>query len=115
MPSDWGEEVLRHKYDPLPEDAPRHRKKSRKRHVRSDHKHEYETVCIDAHDYVISGGRYHFYRIGRRCRICGRLKDYRTNTNQREVPEGMRLFEVDGWDTLFKTRYLSDELEVTDG
>ena len=43
------EDSLRHKYDPLPEDAPRHRKKSKKRHVRSDHKHEYEKVCIDAH------------------------------------------------------------------
>lgn len=77
------------------EEPPRHRKRAKEMHVRSDHKHEYEQVCIDGHGYIVSHGtKTPFYWVGRRCRICGRLQDARVRPDMHEPPEGMRLFEV---------------------
>ena len=77
------------------EEPPRHRKVSKKRHVRSDHKHEYEQVCIDGHGFVFSHGtKKPLYWVGRRCRVCGRLQDARMRPDLHEPPEGMRLFDV---------------------
>lgn len=93
--SDWHEDALRHKYDPLPEDGPRHKKKAKKRHVRSDHRHEYEDIAIDSHTYIYRSGvgRIHVYETGSRCKVCGRL----CNVKFRELyepPVGMPLYEV---------------------
>lgn len=110
----WGDEVLHHKYDPLPEDAPRHRKKAKKNRVRSNHKHEYEKVAIDAGCYVYSRGKERPYLcIGKRCRICGKLSDVKFgDTGISKPPEGMRLYKVDGLMELLKLKYLSDHDEV---
>lgn len=112
---EWGDEIIRHKYDPLP-DEPRYRKKAKKRRVRSDHKHEYEEVCVDAHDSVItSKGRFRSYHIACRCKICGRLydmHDFTLNSEVREPPKDMRMFEVDDIFKLWDMRYLPDDLEV---
>ena len=111
--SDWHEDALRHKYDPLPEDGPRHKKKAKRRHVRSDHKHEYETVCVDAHSFVWSGGaRVPYMDIVRRCKVCGRVGDVQFRSDLHEPPEGMPLYEVDSWDYLLDHKELPEERRV---
>ena len=112
MPSDWKESSIRHKYDPLP-DEPRGRKKSKKRHVKSDHKHDYERVCIDAGDAIYSPGegKRRFYRIGERCRICGRRGNVWSIGRVTEPPEGMPLYDVGGIEGLFE-KVLSDDKRV---
>lgn len=105
------EDSLRHKYAPLP-DEPRFKKRRRKRHVRSDHKHEYETVCIDAHEEVVTReGRFPYFHVGTRCKICGRLQDVRTWPTV-EVPDGMPLYEVDDFFELWKMKFLPDGRRV---
>lgn len=113
--SEWGDEVLRHKYDPLPEEGPRHRKRAKKKHMRSDHKHVYENVRIDAHSYVITReGMFPYYYIGTRCKVCGRLANVRSGYRVHELPEGTRLFEVKDLWTLLDMKVLPDDLEVTE-
>lgn len=108
--SEWGDEVLRHKYDPLPEDAPRHRKMSKKRHVRSDHKHEYEDVCVDAHSHGITfGGTVRLYHRATRCKLCGRLQNVRFWAFEDEPPEDMPLYEVDDIIELARMRSLPED------
>lgn len=112
MSTDWKEDAIHHKYAPIPEDEPRHKKKAKKRHVRSDHRHEYEKVCIDAHSYVLFHGKRTPYMYeGVRCKVCGRLKDVRTMSDWHEPPESMRLFVVDDFLALFD-KYLPDEKEA---
>ena len=98
--------------DPM-EEAPRHRRKRKHRPVRSDHKHDYEKVCIDAHDKVwIHGeGTHRYYRIGERCRVCGRLASCSSFDHLREPPEDMPLYDVGGLDGLFE-KVLSEEKKV---
>lgn len=94
MPSDWKEDALHHKYDPLP-DEPRHRKKAKKRHVRSDHRHDYEKVCVDAQASVLHNHQWvPSYYVIERCRVCGRMRH--TKGHVQEVPKGMPLYRVDG-------------------
>ena len=111
--SDWHEDALHHKYDPLPEDAPRHRKKAKKKHVRSDHKHEYEQVCIDGHSYVYRhGAKLKYYYLATRCKVCGRIGDVRFSPGLHEPPDGMPLYDVpDFWSPVF-TKLLPDEMRV---
>ena len=111
--SDWHESSLRHKYDPLPEDGPRHKKKPKKKRVRSDHRHEYEQVCINAHSFVYrSGLKLPRLYLGTRCKVCGRVGDCRA-TNLQEPPEGMPLYEVPSWDYLIYNKFLPSEMEVS--
>ena len=110
--SEWKEDAIRHKYDPLPEDGPRHKKKAKREHVRSDHRHEYEEVCIDAHLYAIGhAGRFTYYDVVKRCRLCGRVGGL-VRTCIRKPPDGMRLFKVDDVHNLWHMKVLPDELEV---
>jgi len=106
------EDSLRHKYTPLPEE-PRYRKRKVKKHVRSDHRHEYETVCI-MHSYVYrtSGRKKTYLHIGERCRICGRMADCRYRRGLQEPPEGMPLYEVPSWEFLFSMKFLPEEMRV---
>lgn len=107
------EDELRRKYAPIP-DEPRHKKKAKKRHVRSDHKHVYEEVCIDADTYSYDyqkREKVKKYQIGKRCMICGRLDDVTWDNRHDEPPKGMRLFKVDGIKGLF-AKVLSEDLEV---
>lgn len=112
---DWKEDSLRHKYAPLPEDAPRHHKKSKKVHIRSDHRHQYENVAIDTGNVLICGGRKCPYVVvTRRCKVCGRLGEtLMTRTVELDkVHKGMRLFKVDGLLEFYKLKGLPEELEV---
>lgn len=110
--SDWHEDALRHKYDLLP-DEPRHKKKAKKKHVRSNHKHEYETVCVDAHSVVWrDGARIPYMNIVRRCKVCGRVGDVQFRLDLHEPPEGTPLYEVDSWDYLFDHKELPEEMRV---
>ena len=96
------------------EESPRHRKVSKKRHVRSDHKHEYEWVCIDVHAWAVGrNGRHAFMYVGNRCRVCGRLGDVVCKPNMHEPPEDMRLFEVEDFIELMGMTHLPDDAEVT--
>lgn len=100
---------IRHKYNPLP-DEPRYRKKAKKRHVKSDHKHEYELVCIDAHTEVVTHkGHFPYYYIGSRCKVCGRLQNVRSRTDINTPPAGMKIYEVKDLFELLETKYLSSE------
>ena len=110
---DWSDECRRRKYAPVPEDAPRHKKKAEKRHVRSDHRHEYEDVAvIEPHscEVVCRDGRHKAYHKASRCKICGRLYDVKFHAILNELPDGMRVFEVDRLTSLFD-KYLPDDKE----
>lgn len=86
------------------EEPPRHRKRVKKVHVRSDHRHEYEQVCIDTHAY---------YYMADRCRVCGRLGDVCLKPSMSKPPSGMRLFEVEDFIELMGMTNLPDDTEVT--
>ena len=92
--SEWKEDAIRHKYEPLPEDSPRHRKKAKKRHVRSDHKHVYEEVCVDTGSCSIyrMGKKVPFFHVAKRCSVCGRIKSSRIREG--EPPEDTPLYMV---------------------
>lgn len=102
-------EHARRKSTPIP-DEPRPKKKAVKHRERSDHRHEYERIAIDAHTYEYSHGEKRpVFHVGERCRICGRLGNvYFRNAYS---TEGMRLFEVDDWRELME-RYLPEDKEV---
>lgn len=103
-----------HKYDPIPEDPPQHKKKARKKRVRSDHKHDYETVCVDTHSYVYRDHkRVPYLYLAERCRICGRIRDVKLRLNMSEPPDGMTLYEV-GWDFFATSKFLPEERKVHD-
>ena len=107
------EDSLRHKYEQLPEDAPRHRKKSKKRHVRSDHKHEYEDVCIDAGSYSIThNGRVSTYHLAVRCKVCGRVRDVWYWHFKDDPPKDLPLYRVNDFWELLKMKVLPDEMRV---
>ena len=95
------------------EEPPRHRKKAKRSHVRSDHKHEYEQVCIDAHMKVRDRhGTHTYYYVGNRCRVCGRLDDVICKPDMLEPPEDMRLFEVKDFIEFMGMTHLPDDAEV---
>lgn len=99
--SDWGE------------DSPRYRKKSKKKHVRSDHKHEYEDVCIDAGSYTITrNGRFDTYHLAVRCRVCGRVQNVKLWQFGNEPPSDMPLYKVNDFFELVKMKVLPDEMRA---
>lgn len=101
-----------YKYAPIP-DEPRYRKKSRKVHVRSDHKHDYETVCVDAHSVVFrNGGKVPYLHVGERCRICGRMANWRGCTDLQEPPEDMPFYVVSDWTYLWDNKVLPEAMRV---
>lgn len=108
------EDSLRHKYAPLPEE-PRFRKKRKKVHVRSDHKHEYETVCVDDHSFVRRRGeRYRLLHLVKRCKVCGRIGDCREMPYMSEPPDGMPLYDVPNWLYLWTEKVLPEDRKVRD-
>lgn len=112
---EWGDEILDHKYKPLPEEAPRHRKKAKRRHERSDHKHEYEEVVVDCGTVRFGrDGHHKEFDMVMRCRVCGRIGDVRWGKYRDEPPAGMRMFRVDDWLALFD-KTLPEDKEVLDG
>lgn len=104
-------EHARRKQSPIP-DEPRPKKKAVKRRIRSDHKHEYEWVAVDALTYFVDkDGKHPYYNKVERCTKCGKI-----NNSKRlgeTVPEGMRIFRVEGWRDLF-AKTLPDDKEVTE-
>ena len=100
------EDSLRYKYTPLP-DEPRFKKKRKKVHMRSDHKHVYENVAINVTGYK----RPHIY-IGKRCKLCGRLADYHSEPRLFEPPESMPLYEVDDFPVLWEMKELPERMRV---
>lgn len=113
--SEWGDEIIRHKYDPLPEDGPRHRKKSKKRHSKSDHKHEYEKVCVDSSTYIIHGdSRHASYHLAVRCKTCGRVQNIRLWQFKDKPPEDMPLYRVDDFYELLGMKELPEGMKVRD-
>lgn len=110
---EFGDELIHYKYDPLPEEPPRHRKKVKKQSARSDHKHEYEEVCIDTHSSVVKhGGEFPAYHLGIRCKICGRLKNVKLWRFEGHMPSDMPLYMVDDFFELVKMKVLPEELGV---
>lgn len=112
--SDWHEDVLRHKYDPLPEEPPRYRKKSKKKRVRSDHKHVYENVVVDSpHAYVIRrDGRHKAWHRVTRCKVCGRIDNMWSHAYLDEYPEDMPLYRVDNFFELWLAKTLPEDRRV---
>lgn len=106
------EDSLRHKYTPLPEE-PHFKKKRKKRHIRSDHKHEYETVCVDDHSYIHRHGkRYRYLHLVKRCTTCGRIGDVQVMPDAYEPPSGMPFYEVDSFLFLWSEKTLPESLRV---
>ena len=96
------------------DEGPRHSKKARKHHVKSDHRHDYEEVCIDAGSLVVMpDGRHTSYHMGVRCKVCGRLSNIKMWRYEDEPPQDMRLFEVEDFFELLRMKYLPDSMEVT--
>lgn len=55
-------------------DTPKHKKKAKnKTVVKSDHKHEYETVLLRNHFLDCFGKKSNSYLIGKRCIVCGKI------------------------------------------
>ena len=107
------EDSLRHKYGTLPEDAPRHRRRSKKKHVRSNHRHEYEEVCVDADSYFIIGnGRFSTYHLAVRCKVCGRVQNVKLWQFDNEPPKDLPLYRVNDFWELLKMKVLPDEMRV---
>ena len=95
------------------EESPRHRKHAKKRHVRSNHRHDYECVCIDSHSFVNHGGvRTPYYHVGERCRECGRMRNVWARRDLHEPPEGMRLFDTGDYLCFAFARKLPESMEV---
>lgn len=99
--------------DDFDEEAPRYRKKSKKNHVKSDHKHEYEQVCVDAHTVIHRHGeRVPCMYLAKRCKICGRVGDMVMKSDLHEPPTEMPLYELaDIWEAL-DLKMLPDEKRV---
>lgn len=94
------------------EEAPRHRRKRKKRHIRSDHKHIYERVYVDDGSYVVEHGvKYSRYYIAKRCSICGRLGDLGIE-GLNKLPIDKPLYKVNDWMELWRERYLPKSAEV---
>lgn len=109
MSNDHKEEYLRRKYSPTPEDAPRHKKRTKRRDKKSNHKHEYEDVAVYS-----ACSRREFYHEAKRCKICGKIYTISFFVDHEEPPEGMRAFDSgleDMW-SLYKMGYIPDEMEI---
>lgn len=99
--------------DDFDEEAPRYRKKSKKNHVKSDHKHEYERVCIDAHVVIFSHGhKVPYMYLVDRCKICGRIGDLKSQADLHEPPTEMPLFEVADFWELLEMKMLPEAMRV---
>ncbi len=98
------EDSIRYKYDPLPEE-PKYHKKKHKKHVKSDHKHIYEDVCVDSHKAFKGLKNPKACNIAKRCKVCGRVYDIELWVAY-EPPEGLPVYEVDTFDELFNLKYL---------
>lgn len=108
------EDSLRHKYTPLPEE-PRFKKKAKKRRIRSDHKHLYETVCVDTHSWVRThDGEFSSYHMCVRCKLCGRIQNIKLWRFETEPPKDMPLYEVEDFFDLVSMKVLPEELKVRD-
>ena len=95
------------------EEAPRYRKKSKKNHVKSNHKHEYERVCVDAH--AVSFRRGHkvpYMYLADRCKICGRVGDMVMKSDLHEPPTEMPLYELADILEALDLKILPDEMRV---
>lgn len=112
--SEWKADATRHKYDPLPDDGPRHKKRTRKRRVKSDHRHEYEDVVVDTHSYAIrrGGRRVREVHVCSRCKSCGRIGDKRCFVEAQDVPQGLTMYEVDNFLLFVRMKTLPPNLEV---
>ena len=97
--SEWKEDAIRHKYEPIPEEPPRHRKRAKRQHVRSDHKHIYEDVCVDTGSCNIyrMNKKVPFFHVAKRCSVCGRICNVTIRLREVEPPDGMPLYEVDDY------------------
>lgn len=97
------------RHDPM-EEPTHYRRKRKRRHVRSDHKHDYELVCIDSGMMARFGShRERIYEGAERCRICGRIGRYRLDEWRGEPPEGLRRFKTNG---VLDTWIVPDDKEV---
>jgi len=106
------EDSLRHKYAPLPDEPRFKSKKPKKKHARSDHKHDYEMVCIDTGSFIHRRGeRVPFFHVGKRCKLCGRLHNPEIDFKIHEPPEDMPLYKVDFIDFI-TMKVLPDEMRV---
>ena len=94
------------------EEAPRHRRRRKRRHIRSNHKHIYEKVYIDDGSYIIEHGvKCPRYCVAKRCSVCGRLDDLGIERFDK-IPTNMPLYRVNNWMELWQKRYLPKNAEV---
>ena len=81
MPNSYKEMVIEHKYKELPEE-PKYKKKKKKIHIRSDHKHRYASAIFDCGLYkTIKGKKEPYYYVGTYCVLCGRIESINIGGN----------------------------------
>ena len=106
------EDSLRHKYTPLPEE-PRFKKKRKRVHVRSDHKHVYETVCVDDGGIITKHGkRFAYLHLVERCKVCGRIGDTRVMPEAYKPPKDMPFYELPDFRFLWDSKVLPEGMRV---
>ena len=107
------EDSLRHKYAPLPDEPQFKKKKPKKPRVRSNHKHVYETVCVDDHSRMYRDGRkIPYMNFVKRCKVCGRIGDVKIKAGVHEPPGDMSFYVVPSWMYLWTEKTLSEEMRV---
>ena len=83
---------------------PRHKKKSRKKKVaRSDHKHLYKELVLVK---TITSYGNPYFRIRKRCTVCGKIKDEKLNSPLNKMTEETKVVFENGIELI---RYLTEE------
>lgn len=101
MPTDWKEDKLKYKYDPIPEEVSYKKKKIKQKIKKSDHKHQYEP-CIFANQWP--NPEKIGYKKGTYCPICGRIGErysYYTLIDAEDL-DNLPIF----WNVDFSAKYI---------
>lgn len=101
--SEWKEDVIKYKYDPLPEEVRYTKKKQKSKSKKSDHKHNY-AKCLFATTWHGQRRKVGFSD-GTYCTICGRIGDryiFNTLVSEDKNPDNLPIF----WDIDFFAKYV---------
>lgn len=94
MPSEWKESKLRYKYTELPDEPRYKKKKSKKRVIKSNHKHHYENCLFKTNIYsYVSGKKVPYMYGGVYCTICGKIGNI-TIGSKKVVNENLPIFDI---------------------
>ncbi len=96
MPSEYKEMKIQYKYRELPEE-PRYKKKKKKVHKKSDHKHDYQPCLFKVPVWsYIKGKKERCIYAGTYCTICGRIGDI--TVQKMEENNSLPIFSISFFD-----------------